>query len=64
MKNIVLHISILLFTFFWGVGQKQQLEYVGDDHTYNTNFHDGQMLPSVGTHNFQILSKIYIVFIK
>ena len=55
MKNIILHLSILLFTFFWGVGQKQQLEYVGDDHTYNTNFHDGQMLPSIGTHNFQIL---------
>lgn len=46
---------VLLLPFYWGMGQKLQLKYVGDDHTYNTNFHDGQMLPAIGTHNFQIL---------
>lgn len=55
MKIKILLFYIFNLIFFWGAGQKIKLEYVGDDHTYNTNFHDGQMLPSIGTHNFQIL---------
>ena len=31
------------------------LKYLGDDNTANTNFHDGQMRPAIGTHNYQIL---------
>tara|TARA_B100001059_G_scaffold221906_1_gene245343 strand:+ start:6004 stop:7833 length:1830 start_codon:yes stop_codon:yes gene_type:complete len=55
MKNPIVLFYVLLFPFYWMMGQKLQLEYVGNDHTYNTNYHDGQMLPAIGTHNFQIL---------
>lgn len=31
------------------------IKYLGDDKAANTNYHDGQMRPAVGTQNYQIL---------
>ena len=38
-----------------GRDQNVVLKYLGADKTANTDFHDGQMRPAVGTHNYQIL---------
>ena len=47
---------LLLVNFFYSINcQELKIKYVDNDHTINTDFTDGQMLPSIGTHNFQIL---------
>lgn len=47
---------LLLINFFDSIYcQELKIKYVDNDHTINTDFTDGQMLPSIGTHNFQIL---------
>lgn len=55
-------ISICFFISFIFSGQGQNadnenliIKYTGKDNTANTEYHDGQMRPAIGTQNYQIL---------
>ena len=50
-------IFIIFFTVVLNPNYSQDLKikYIDSDHTYNSDFTDGQMLHSIGTHNIQIL---------
>lgn len=55
---LVLCLLTLLSSYGYGENQDQEqleLRYTGTDHTANTNYHDGQMRPAIGTQNYQIL---------
>ena len=62
LKNQILdrikNIFILFFFIFFSKIYPQNeisIKYIGADHTSNSNYHDGQLSPAVGTKNFQIL---------
>lgn len=51
---------LLLVPFLICMGQEQcdfhpLVRYTGKDMVVNTDYHDGQMRPAIGTHNYQIL---------
>ncbi len=51
-------ICVMLCSFILVKGQnpedKLAIGYIGEDKTANSNYHDGQMRPAVGTQNYQI----------
>jgi hypothetical protein len=52
--------GLLLLGGFIGKSQGQdqlppQLQYTGEDSIANISYHDGQMRPAIGTHNYQVL---------
>ena len=58
MKTFFL-MCIILCSFVFVHGQNSDddlmIKYVGPDKTANSNYHDGQMRPAIGTQNYQIL---------
>ena len=59
MRNLLIFLLLNIITST-AIGQKVEdekliLKYIGEDKTANTDYHDGQMRPAVGTQNFQIL---------
>ena len=60
MRTKMIHIiSIVIISVFAASGQtimneRYLLRYLGEDKVANTDYHDGQMRPAVGTQNYQI----------
>jgi len=57
VSNLLFLLCIAVLSNGQSAASNQNLvvQYLGDDNVANTNFHDGQMRPAVGTQNYQIL---------
>ena len=55
----------IFFDFFSKIYAQNEIsiKYIGADHTSNSNYHDGQLSPAIGTNNFKFLEQIDLILI-